>query len=612
MFQFLRFFPLLLAVPAWAQVTGPQSPSAFRHIIPAPDVTLRCDQPIPQPQAPERYHHDNAYEFLTLRETTIDSICPSNYSVLREWGVLGSGGSFDVQARQRIDMEPVPEYAMITGPQVVEVSEPWAVDWLADPTVEVNACGDFVLEADLTWMVPSNSPWAGQCGMELIWTVTDECNRTAEFTQIVVLSDCATTLPVYVVEIECTDPAACNYGGSTLTEPENCIYPSDPSENCFANSVICKGLASSDGAPIPGDISPPEIWGVPGQSTDAIGWGMGEHWAIGATDNTGLPVTVAVQRSTLWSDACGRKEEQVTVRATDVCGNASTAAFIHEVVGEPVVEVDLDFSSLEPTVVDQSQFSPADWPITFADQPDLIRQRTSLPSSSSGTWTVGFLLQQDKCTHRQVVGAEVVTITDDVPPVLQMPADLVLPCPPTDMNDPVLGVPSAEGGNWDPFGGPVSMIAYVYPVDLALDTLAWNGPRDFVLERTGTTQDAHGNVATATQLITVRDTIAPVVPNEVWTFENESDLDLILYAFEAEDNCDGTLLCEVTSMEKVEGSCDIVHFLSATDSAGNTGTGSVRFTFDNCCVMPTDMNDDGIVGASDLLLLLADFGETCE
>ena len=611
MTRLLRFFPFFFALPIWGQVTGPQTFSASRHIIPEPDLTLRCDQPIPPPQEPERYHYDNVYEYLTLRETTIDSICPSHYSVLREWGVAGPGGSLDVQARQRIDIEPVPEFAMITGPQVIEEAEPWAVDWLANPTVEVHACGDFVLEADFTWMIPSNSPWAGQCGVELVWTVTDGCNRTAEFTQIVVLTDCATTLPAYIVESECTDPAACNYGGNTLTEPENCIYPADPSENCFANSVICKGLAPFDGPAIPSDTTPPEIWGVPEVSTDALGYGLGEDWAMGATDNTGLPVTVAMQRSTLWSDACGRREEEVTVRATDVCGNVATAAFIHEVVGEPMVEVDLDFSAIEPTVVDLSQFSPTPWPITLIDSPDVIRQRINLPSAS-GTWTVGFLLQQDKCTHRQVVGGEVVTIVDDVPPPLYMPADMTLACPPSDVSDPVLGTPSAEEGNWSPFGGVVTMIGYTYLVDLSLDTLTWNGPSDFVLERTGTAQDPLGNIATATQLITVRDTIAPVVPNEIWTFENESDLDVILYAFEAEDNCDGTLMCEVTGWENIEGSCDIVHFLSATDSAGNTGTGSVRFTFENCCDMPTDMNDDGIVGSTDLLLLLAAFGSLCQ
>lgn len=77
-----------------SQTTGPQTVSTASHLVPAPDLWLRCDQPIPPAQTPERYALDNAFESLTLREVAMDSICPSHYSLLREWGVAGPGGEF--------------------------------------------------------------------------------------------------------------------------------------------------------------------------------------------------------------------------------------------------------------------------------------------------------------------------------------------------------------------------------------------------------------------------------------------------------------------------------------------------------------------------------------
>lgn len=619
MFRLSRFFPVFFALPVWGQVTGPQVEGS-QVVVPEPDLHIRCDQPLPAPEAPERYAMSYSYESLTLREVIVDSICPGDYTLLREWGKTGYGGSFQVQARQRIDVKPIPTHAMISGPQVIEVDNPWEMNWLDNPTVEIHTCGDYELQASYSGDLMWSSGWGQLCGSELVWTLTDACGNQAEFVQIVIPTECDFPMIAIEMDLVCTDPLACNYTGPWLTvDEEICEYPASPEENCFENSFICNGQSAFVGISVPIDLEPPVIWGVPEASVETISSAGAANWPIGAFDNSGLPVLLEFHRSALSADDCGRKVEEVRIRTEDVCGNWTDTTFTHQVEADPAVP----FSSTaiyDPTSISQSEFESTTWsPVNELD-PSLFRSLVNLGIDDFEGGTVisianhAFTIMEfrDQCTHRDLVGIEDFIIYDDVPPPLEMPADLTLACPPSSVSDPVLGIPISAEGVWSPFDGVVISILLGYDVELSMDTLEYNGPGDMVLERFATTQDEAGNVATATQLITVHDTIAPVVPNEIWTFENESDLDVILYAFEAEDNCDGTLMCEVTSWESVEGSCDIIHYLSATDSAGNTGTGSVRFTFANCCNLPTDMNDDGIVGSSDLLLLLATFGSTCQ
>jgi hypothetical protein len=93
-----------------------------------------------------------------------------------------------------------------------------------------------------------------------------------------------------------------------------------------------------------------------------------------------------------------------------------------------------------------------------------------------------------------------------------------------------------------------------------------------------------------------------------------------LVIFEAEDNCDGTMFPDM-GIELLCGTCNRIWHLTATDAAGNAATHDIYVSFADCfdlhddgaCCDPVgDLNEDGLVGSSDLLLLLAGFGEVCD
>ena len=610
----------VLGANAHAQLTGAQLHSDGAVYVPQPDLRLRCDQPIPPPVQPERYSVMQGWQSLTLQEEVVDSVCPGDYTILRQWGFASGGGGFDVVATRRIDIEPIAGGPIISGPQVVALADPYSFDYEANPTVEVTACGDYTLTADLTFVIPSNSPWAGQCGMELIWTLSDACGGSTEFVQIVVPTACdAITIGVINVS-ECEDPTACNYGGplSPWSGEENCVYPETPGENCYANSFLCTGGTTADYMMVSGDVTPPEIWGVPEASAAVLGTDSPLlSLSIGAADNTGLPVTLAFERQTLSSDACGQQLEEVLITAEDVCGNITTASFLHTLQLPPPLQIDVALELIEPTVVNQSDYGNIDWWSVNPEKPTEYRRL------SFGGLLNGYPMEvvEDRCGHRQTIDYQVYQFFDDVPPPISMPADITLACPPASVDDPVLGTPSSGEGNWAPFGIAVTMEAYAYEVDLTLDTLALNGPGDFVLQRTASATDNAGNTATATQTITVRDTIPPVLnfPDTMY-FDDEWDLEMMDISFDAEDNCDG-MVYTTWEMESLCGGCDEIWHLTATDAAGNMATHELYVSFADCmdlhddgaCCDPVgDLNEDGLVGASDLLLLLAGFGEGCD
>jgi len=109
-----------------------------------------------------------------------------------------------------------------------------------------------------------------------------------------------------------------------------------------------------------------------------------------------------------------------------------------------------------------------------------------------------------------------------------------------------------------------------------------NCPDSYLLTRTWTATDACGNVNTATQIITVRDTQAPVftsVPANVTVQCNSLPA---VGSASATDNCDASVSIAYSGQSRQDGSCADTYVLTrlwtATDNCGNTKTATQRIS----------------------------------
>src|SRR5438094_410995 len=170
---------------------------------------------------------------------------------------------------------------------------------------------------------------------------------------------------------------------------------------------------------------------------------------------------------------------------------------------------------------------------------------------------------QSTCVQR-------ITVRDTTPPVLSVPADLVLDCP-ADTRSSATGVATAQ----DACGS----------ARLSYNDIVSNGCGGTeVISRIWTATDDSGNSTNAVQTITVRDTTPPIitcVPNKTvecasdWTFDAPT----------ASDTCGDVTITIVGTVTNLTGHCgntfDATRTWRATDACGNTAECSQTVTVED-------------------------------
>ena len=137
--------------------------------------------------------------------------------------------------------------------------------------------------------------------------------------------------------------------------------------------------------------------------------------------------------------------------------------------------------------------------------------------------------------------------------------------------------------------------------------------------RTYTAVDGCGNTSTFVQELLFVDEAAPVfdfVPGDLNILCSDNDIPLDMAT--ATDDCTETTV--TVSLEVVGGPCpepyQIVRVFTATDACGNASeaTQTIFVTDDTPTGCPEDLDGDGLVAVSDVLLALGSFGcsESCE
>ncbi len=281
---------------------------------------------------------------------------------------------------------------------------------------------------------------------------------------------------------------------------------------------------------------------------------------ITATDNCTAPVTVDFVEDPT-NDFCGDGVRR-TWTATDACGNQTIhiqSIFINDTTApeaNDIEDIELecgdDIPENEPTFTDNCNF---DLTITMEETTTDINCGVQI----TRTWTA-----EDHCGN-VTTSDQVITITDNTDPVLS-------------------GVPANESVECDEMPDAAVVTATdICDGDIPVEmTEVISDGCPYTVERTYTATDACGNVATATQVITVNDETAPELIGVPANYTAECGEAPAVAPVTATDNCSSDLTVEFTELV-ISDSCpiEIERTWTVTDACGNTTEASQSIFIDD-------------------------------
>jgi len=409
--------------------------------------------------------------------------------------------------------------------------------------------------------------------IERTWTATDDCGNTSVCTQLITIID--ETAPVVTAPADVT---------------VDCGDSTEPSSTGVASAVDnCSGLEYSYvDAPLTGTC--PVILVRTWTATDACGNSASDVQTISITDTTApvvisspdnltiecdatLPAIVAPEFSDNCDatvtvdytenevdDACGYTITR-TWTAYDDCENITTVTQVITVTDttSPVFGAYQATLTMEcDNIVDTDAPSVLDNCDTEVEVTMVETLNTDFCNGTIvRTWTA-----TDDCGNTSVA-VQTITVVDTTAPILTgVPADVTVDCG----NIPAVQYPGATDNCDD---------------DVQIDLLSEEvstGACPYTITRTYLATDACGNTSTASQVITVTDTEAPVIGDYDVTVQVSCDM-LDSFTIPATDNCDQDLNFDYTDI-LFSGSCygTIERTWIVSDDCGNSAT-SVQYIF---------------------------------
>lgn len=277
----------------------------------------------------------------------------------------------------------------------------------------------------------------------------------------------------------------------------------------------------------------------------------------------------------------------ITYTATDGAGNTATATQNVTVVdGPPVIFAPPDASYVclsEVPAADPSQAFGPDVIVNGSPQPgppadscSAVTVTVSESSTGAGSLASPKIITRtftatDTGGHA-ASAVQTITVTDPTPPTITAPADATYACPSE--------VPAAN-----PSQATASDNCAAPTVTVIESNNGGSGsvasPR--VITRTFTATDAAGNTATATQLITVADGIAPTVTAPAATTASansscQAPIPDVTAGSSASDNCGSVTVSQSPAAGTPVGLGTHQITVTATDAAGNSSTATTSVT----------------------------------
>lgn len=483
----------------------------------------------------------------------------------------------------------------VDNPPTASDPPPINVECIGDvPGANVNVVTD---EAD-DFTVPPTVTHVGdvsnnQTCPEIItrtYRVTDGCGNYVDVNQTITVQD--VTAPVFAappadVTVDCFGnvPAMTNLGWTDNCDGAGNVAGTDGAlvgttcngtitrtwtytDACGNTASVSQNITINDSQapvldPTPADVTVECPGDVPAMVN--LGWtdncdGAGTVAGMDVSDGMSCPETIT--RTWTYTDACGNT---ATTSQTITVIDTQAPVF----VGVPGV-----------TQVECAGDVPPMIALNYTDNCDPggnvmgvdVSDGQTCPEVITRTWTY-----TDNCGNTGTASTTI-TIIDTQAPVLDpAPADVTVEC--------IGDVPAMTNLNWTDNCDGAGTVA-------GTDTPIAGGNCGGTITRTWTYTDACGNVATATQTITVNDTQAPVLdpaPADV-TVECIGDVPAMTN-LNWTDNCDGAGVVAGTDGPLTGGACGgtITRTWTYTDACGNVATVTQTITVDDT-TPPTGSN----------------------
>jgi hypothetical protein len=421
------------------------------------------------------------------------------------------------------------------------------------------------------------------------WTVTDICGNIGTNSQTVSFTR-DTTIPV--IAITAATALGCNPSAANIN---NAFGTSSVTDNCSvglsATSTTAAEINTSGCT-----YSTTRTWTV----TDDCGNSGTNSQTVTYTRDTAAPVLVGVPAST--SAQCNAIPIPATVTATDGCSAATVSAAVDVItpgscsgnysITRTWTATDLCGNSASASqIITVTDTTP---PVLSGIPANLIVQCNAIPavpgagvvtaSDNCGTATVtgpvvintaGSCLGSSIITRtwtatdlcgNSTTATQTITVTDTTAPILaNIPSNVSVLCSAIPL-PPASGVVTATDNCSTP------------SVSASVDVITPGScSGSFIITRTWTATDQCGNSATASQIITVSDYIAPVLSGMPFNTTVQCNAIPAAATVTATDNCDVNLIITLNEIS-IPGSCPntytLVRTWTATDSCGNSSSES--------------------------------------
>ncbi len=469
------------------------------------NVTVECDA-IPAKVDPTATDNCDKDVTITFNEVKTPGNCPDSYTLTRVWTATDNCNNSST-CSQVITVKDTKAPVLAGCPANVTV-ECDAIPAKANPTATDNCDKDVTITFNEV-KTPGNCP--DSYTLTRVWTATDNCNNSSTCSQVITVKD--TKAPVLAgcpanVTVECdaipakVDPTATDNCDKDVTitfnevkTPGNCpdsytltrVWTA--TDNCN-NSSTCSQVITVK------DTKAPVLAGCPANVTvecDAIPAKANPT----ATDNCDKDVTITFNEVKTPGNCPDSYTLTRVWTATDNCNNSSTCSQVITVkdtkapvlAGCPAnvtVECDAIPAKVDPTATDNCD---KDVTITFNE----VKTPGNCPDSYTLTrvWTA-----TDNCNNSSTC-SQVITVKDTKAPVLAgCPANVTVECD---------AIPAKVN--------PTATDNCDKDVTITFNEVKTPGncPDSYTLTRVWTATDNCNNSSTCSQVITVKDTKAPVL-----------------------------------------------------------------------------------------------------
>ncbi|MEM1118812.1 MAG: T9SS type A sorting domain-containing protein [Bacteroidota bacterium] len=545
-------------------------------------LSVQCADDVPAPISLTAT--DNCSGSITSEPS--DSItsgdCPNSFVVERTWIFTDEcGNTSSVSQTITVEDTEVPEAPVAPAPIVVQCADD--VPAAAELTATDNCSGTIV-------GVPTDEIIAGDCPnrftVNRTWTFTDECGNSTTANQSIEVIDTEAPTPPEAPEaitVQCADDvptvaeltATDNCSGTITGVPSDEITPGDCpnsftvtrtwtfTDECGNSSNVTQTITVDD---TEAPVTPEAPEAITVQCADDVP----TPEALTATDNCSGSITNTPSDEITPGDCPNSFTVTRTWTFTDECGNSSS---VSQTITVDDTEAPVTPEAPEAIAVQCADDVPAAVELTAVDNCSGSITGTPTDETTPGDCPNSFTVTRtwtftDECGNTSTV-TQTITVADTqapVPPVA--PAPVVVQC----ADDVPTAATLTAADNCDGFvvGVPSDEIS------------AGDCPNSFVITRTWTFTDSCENSSTLSQIITVNDTEAPVVPDAPApvTVQCADDVPEPA-ALSATDNCSGAVE-GVPSDEITPGDCPnsftVTRTWTFTDECGNSSSVSQAIT----------------------------------